>query len=177
MGRAVLLSVRPKWIGKMITGEKTVEIRKNKPNVKGPFKCYIYQTMPKSGERDEFDGQVVGEFICDDIQWHGGSEFIIKEDRECALRGTCVTWEELKDYLQIVPGLSVFDRKNEFYGWHISEPKFYDLPKKLEEFWVVCQKPYCSTGCKRFPYCGATADWKYQVKRPPMSWMYVEELP
>ena len=42
--KAVLLSLRPEWCVKILNGEKTVEIRKNRPKLKPPFKCYIYCT-------------------------------------------------------------------------------------------------------------------------------------
>ena len=36
--KAVLLSIRPEWCVKILNGEKTVEIRKNRPKLKPPFK-------------------------------------------------------------------------------------------------------------------------------------------
>mgnify|MGYP000780281991 CR=1 FL=1 len=39
--KAVLLSIRPEWCVKILNGEKTVEIRKNRPKLKPPFKCYL----------------------------------------------------------------------------------------------------------------------------------------
>lgn len=42
--KAVLLSIRPEWCVKILNGEKTVEIRKNRQKLKPPFKCYIYCT-------------------------------------------------------------------------------------------------------------------------------------
>lgn len=41
---AVLISIRPKWVKKIASGEKTVEVRKTRPKLKTPFKCYIYCT-------------------------------------------------------------------------------------------------------------------------------------
>ncbi len=40
--KAVMLSIRPKWCDRIATGEKTIEIRKSKPKLEPPFKCYIY---------------------------------------------------------------------------------------------------------------------------------------
>lgn len=39
---AVLISIRPKWCEKIISGEKTIEVRKTRPKMDTPFKCYIY---------------------------------------------------------------------------------------------------------------------------------------
>lgn len=41
MSKAVLLSIRPEWCEKILSGEKTVEIRKTRPKLEPPFKCYI----------------------------------------------------------------------------------------------------------------------------------------
>lgn len=45
MDKAVLISIRPEWVGKIITGEKTVEIRKTRPKMETPFRCYIRVQM------------------------------------------------------------------------------------------------------------------------------------
>ena len=44
MAKAVLISIRPKWCEKIANGEKTVDVRKTKPYLETPFKCYIYCT-------------------------------------------------------------------------------------------------------------------------------------
>ena len=42
--KAVLISIRPEWVDKILAGKKTLEVRKNRPNMGTPFKCYIYCT-------------------------------------------------------------------------------------------------------------------------------------
>lgn len=64
--KAVLISIRPEWCEKIISGEKTIEVRKTRPKMNPPFKCYIC----KCG-----NGKVIGEFLCDEISkitfgWH-----------------------------------------------------------------------------------------------------------
>lgn len=44
---AVLISIRPKWCEKIISGEKTIEVRKTRPKMDTPFKCYMYCTKPE----------------------------------------------------------------------------------------------------------------------------------
>lgn len=46
MTRAVLISIRPGWTELIACGDKTLEIRKTRPNLGTPFKCYIYETQP-----------------------------------------------------------------------------------------------------------------------------------
>lgn len=45
MAKAVLISIRPKWCEKIARGEKTIEVRKTRPKLETPFKCYIYCTQ------------------------------------------------------------------------------------------------------------------------------------
>lgn len=178
MRKAVLISIRPKWCELIASGKKTLEIRKTRPKLKTPFKCYIYET--RGFERVGNDnlncviggngrGMVIGEFSCSGIVWHGGSDLIVKEDRESATDGSCVSREELFDYLGIMPGTRVYDKKCEFYGWHISDLMIYDEPKKLSEF-----RRHDPT--YDFSVFGEVCR-TYSINRPPQSWCYVEVLP
>lgn len=47
MSKAVLISIRPKWCNLIAHGEKTVEVRKSRPKLEVPFRCYIYCTKAK----------------------------------------------------------------------------------------------------------------------------------
>ena len=42
--KSVLISIQPKWCELIASGKKTVEVRKTKPKLETPFKCYIYCT-------------------------------------------------------------------------------------------------------------------------------------
>lgn len=68
----IMISIRPEWCEKIAPRLKTVEVRKNEPQCKLPFKCYIYET--KGGAKKYYDvfhentvGKVIGEFVCDRI--------------------------------------------------------------------------------------------------------------
>ena len=50
MSKAVLISIRPEWCDKIASGRKTIEVRKTKPKLDTPFKCYIYMTKQKKNE-------------------------------------------------------------------------------------------------------------------------------
>lgn len=45
--KSILMSIKPKWIEKIASGEKTVEVRKTVPKCETPFKVYMYCTNPK----------------------------------------------------------------------------------------------------------------------------------
>ena len=152
--KAVLISIRPKWCELISNGEKTMEIRKTRPKLETPFKCYIYCTKPRYPFEDFISfvteegvigfyggGKVIGEFVCDAI-FPILVEYSDPESR-LALREspfTCLTDKQIMDYL---------GNGKEGCAWHISDLKIYDTPKKLIEF---------------------------SLKRPPQSWCYVEEL-
>lgn len=38
---SVLISIRPEWCNLIADGKKTVEVRKTRPKLETPFKCYI----------------------------------------------------------------------------------------------------------------------------------------
>ena len=161
--KAVLISIRPKWCEKIANGEKTVEIRKARPELSTPFKCYIYCTKAKYPHEDfitVFDkaqafyagGTVVGEFVCDKIvvdKTFGHNAAFLKE--------ACLSAIDAAYYCT----------RPEMYGWHISKLKIYDQPKALSEF----------RQCHRCQYMGVCNEkcWN-PLQRPPQSWCYVEEL-
>lgn len=129
MNKAVMMSIKPEWCVRIAIGEKTVEVRKTRPKIEPPFKCYIYETKSESeipwvDEDGHFiykgRGAVIGEFICDDTK----SE---KEFMNGALpRGeTCLSDEDLVRYAGYDTPL--------FY-WHISDLVIYDTPRSLSDF-------------------------------------------
>lgn len=192
--KAVLLSIRPNWCKLIWSGMKTVEVRKNRPNLKTPFKVYIYCTLAGSdslfmdvlnrdvaawnrGGWPEKRGRVIGEFVCDDIRRIGPEYCIIKEDIESAIAGSCLTVPQIKDYAGWKSGLSYADLKD-LYGWHISDLKIWDKPVRLKEFYGM--KP-----CKHGGDCCICLQWdnmKEQccasryISRPPQSWCYMEDV-
>ena len=199
MSQAVLISIRPKWCEKIISGEKTIEVRKTRPKMNPPFKCYIYCTMDhpyisvSCGGLDKLNyrtntvgrcnGKIIGEFVCDDILEKivrvGGScepqKYCICDwNMDCTpldtlLADACLTKDELEKYLDGGVG----------YGWHISNLKIYDTPKELIEFhtWKKCKScnksGYESTACIYDENCIIPA----AITKAPQSWCYVEELP
>ena len=172
MSKSVLISIRPKWCGLIAKGEKTVEVRKNKPKLEMPFKCYIYCTKDSklqfwTGKRYSYaddhshnifdkcgNGKVIGEFVCDRI--------IVADP------GNYVTLGVLDTMLD---ALDLMDYANEktVYGWHISDLVIYDKPKGLDWF----RKPIdCHRGKDRENCRGC---WDCEIKRAPQSWCYVDE--
>ena len=155
MSKAVMLSVRPKWCEKITRGEKTIEVRKTRPKLETPFKCYIYCTQGNDARRLRGSwGKVIGEFTCDrifpiNVFDNGGIQNWLFEH----MKRSCLTYEELADYI---------GNGKTGYGWHISDLRIYDAPRELSGF----------TGLRDTRFGAAPFD----IKRAPQSWCYVEAM-
>lgn len=176
MSKAVMLSIRPKWCEKIASGEKTIEVRKTRPKLQTPFKCYIYCTMDhpyisvSCGELDKLNyrtntvgrcnGKVIGEFTCDRIY-----EFApLNHAPDDVEKQACLTREEIVNYL-----------KGTGYGWHISDLKIYDKPRELREFKKSNRDCfYADLGLAKrdCPDCKNSGCF---LEQPPQSWCYVDE--
>ena len=165
MSKAILISIRPKWVEKIANGEKTIEVRKTRPKLDTPFKCYIYRTKGTVSHiingkwvKMEVGGTVIGEFTCDRIYGLAPLNHAPDDVEQQA----CLTREEIVQYLK---GIG--------YGWHISDLRIYDAPRELEEFERPCDCDKCdavwSTTCNQ-----CSDDRK--IEFPPQSWCYVEEM-
>lgn len=132
--KSIMISIQPKWCAKIESGVKTIEVRKTRPKIETPFKCYIYMTLAKpycyefagDGMMKAKNGKVIGEFVCDEIieDKHGEYAHVFYKD---GLR----TLEEQKKY----------GKNNPLYGWYISELEIYDKPKELGEFKNIKEQP------------------------------------
>lgn len=179
MSKAILISIQPKWCELIACGKKTIEVRKTRPNLETPFKCYIYCTLSGSNEffRETLGGDVaawnrsgmavkkgmvIGEFVCDTVYKFSTRVYLGEEqeisDEEIVAK-SCLSRPELRNYEGHKTGL---------LGWHISDLVIYDQPKELSDF----------HSCSFCDYRGVCPDgsWCQPLKRPPQSWCCVEEL-
>lgn len=181
--KAVLLSVQPEWCEKILSGEKTVEVRRTCPVHGTPFKVYIYCTLAASKA-----------FVSDDRNWDvsaGSSrwpdkrgrvigEFICKKMTGLTHVGETGSWEPAHLYV-MAPG-SYYKPADELleaacmsketaekylkgrdgYGWHISDLRIYDCPQPLSDFTRL--------RATKFGYK------PIRIERPPQSWFYVEDV-
>jgi predicted transcriptional regulator len=159
--KAVLISIQPKWCELIASGKKTVEVRKTKPKLETPFKCYIYCTNWKDNTYwgNHYKGKlgkVIGEFVCDEIHKFTKAFFDEQEPQDT---------EEIEfwidQFLLSYNGLQSYVGKKDFFGWHITDLVIYDKPRELSEF----------TGLRKTKFGYAP----YEIKRPFQSWGYVYE--
>lgn len=156
MGKAVLISIRPEWVEKIARGEKTVEVRKTRPKLDTPFKCYIYCTQGNDARRLRGSwGKVIGEFICDRVE-------TIKAATEPY--GIYDVDDDFVAQTGLVDGaLWDYGKGATLYGWHISKLEIYDTPKPLSEFTGLRTK--------------RDSMELYMLERPPQSWCYFHYCP
>ena len=190
--KAVMISIKPKWVEKIANGEKTIEVRKTAPQ-EVPFKCYIYETKGQyvkftHGAHTKYGygrGKVIGEFICDNVYSikNRGSSFSVADEEQSVTneiaRQSCLYYDDMVSY---------FGNKDGF-GWHISDLKIYDKPRELSEFNAVCKYINEDKSChfrkvmcpyQQFDYNEDGSinivECSRVIIRPPQSWQYIEDL-
>ena len=144
MSKAILISIKPKWVAKILNGEKTIEIRKSIPKCNLPIDVYIYCTKDKKYANLVNRGgfltcMVVAKFTLNKIQE-------IKFDNKQVQEQACLTEEELFDYLFI--NNPYHEDMHKGYAWHIDNLEIFDRPRPLQPF--------------------------FDLDRPPQSWCYIE---
>lgn len=180
MSKAVMISIRPKWCDKIASGEKTIEVRKTKPKLQTPFKCYIYCTrdkhlafmqnqtgtnliacmdvdaaIPVGGAIG--NGKVIGDFTCD---WIKSFDSAYSEwAYAVAPSGSVMPMHETKALelcqkdgcLSDDDVLSYFgDEDWKAYFWHIADLRIYDTPRELGELTQTCPNSSYCESCAMY---------------------------
>ena len=163
--KAVMISIKPEWVEKILNGEKTIEIRKTIPKCELPCKVYIYCTknrhlacvVNKNGAKLFYTCNNETAFIAGGYLGNGKvvAEFTLNKFWEFDPFGECTPqWKYL---LGKILGLSRLSQYELFdylgakkgYALYIDNLKIYDKPKELS---------------------------KSKLTKAPQSWCYVEEL-
>ena len=152
--KSVLISIAPKWCELIVNKKKAIEIRKTKPKLKTPFRCYIYCTknglkiysnekyyvtdslnilnneaekgFEKTSHFSKWNGKIIGEFVCDKI-------IEITPDNECRSYGYDIDDDTLAQTMLTQQDLMSYGKGKTLYGWHINDLKIYDKPKNLSK--------------------------------------------
>ena len=174
MKKAILISIRPKWVAKILNGEKTLEIRKSMPKCDLPIDVYIYCTKDKNqlvrcqekvwgyykhtkgALKSYFNGKVVAKFTLNKVekinsyfepeQWYMTRELGGRK----LMEKSCLSFSKLDDYL--------FGRDG--CAWHIENLEIFDEPKELSEFYTA--------KTNKLPR------YLFPLTRAPQSWVYIE---
>ena len=168
--KSVLISIKPKWCKLIANGKKTVEVRKTRPKIETPFKCYIYCTQARNPIRDHFGRILMYE---DDLaltnRWGRGKrvenpcgammegefflngkvigEFVCDYILEISLdpyghHEYFISDDDLNASCLTVNDLWEYANGKTLYGWHISDLVIYDKPKEIKDFCYPTEK-YC----------------------------------
>jgi len=185
--KTILISIHPKWVAKILNGQKRIEVRKTGPQGPGPFEVYIYCTKDqKNGlywagkwacinQKDTIpsirNGKIVAKCRCyigsmdfRDSKLDDGSANYILED--CRL-----TLEQARRYQGDRPVLRL---------WNIEKLEVFDKPKELSEFFHGFKLK--NNGAVLFDYDSEALRqrtlWGYEyshpLKKAPQSWCYME---
>lgn len=177
--RSILISTQPQNCKQIIDLDKIIDVRKTKPNLKTPFKVYIYCTKSELLTKSHYNGEiyvvwnkrhqnslehsgnitlsgkVIGEFICnriDEINVIDNTTIAcIQVNNKLDVSIAHKTCMELQKYLNNKTG----------YGLHISNLVIYDKPKDLSNFTQLRKTKFGYEPVK--------------IKQPPRSWYYVDD--
>lgn len=196
--KAVLISIRPKWCEKIISGEKTIEVRKTRPKLNSPFKCYIYCT--RNGQdpdrlwvlndqaRKEYDGlvavcanlrecqerhflgngKVIGEFTCDKI-YDIQKRGIPENFDYCYLSLNEWGNDDIETEIKAISASCVSKEELNVYG--AGTPVLYGWHISNLRIYDHPRDLWEFTGLRQTKYGLAPGP----ITRPPQSWRYVEE--
>ena len=161
--KAVLISIKPKWCELILRGKKTVEVRKIRPKLETPFKCYIYQT--KGRERlidiikdgDENYGEIYhGKPVFIKTRENSGYKGLFGREQKVIGEFVCDEINEIRVFdngnvqdftfnnlgntcLSYDEIAEYIGRNRVGYSWHISDLVIYDKPRELSEFRAICR--------------------------------------
>ena len=170
--KAILMSIRPQWVEKILNGEKTIEVRKRFPKDYVGW-VYIYCTMnggciAKSKNKYVYyqkgyttrSGKVVARFWCDKVEdyvyghkwsWENGAPMWGADNSyEKILKDMCLTDDELKTYVDDlcfsaihITKLEIFDKPKEIY--EMKRLKHFGIRNKCEMLVPITSAPqnYC----------------------------------
>lgn len=191
MKRAILMSIQPQWLEKILNREKVIEIRKTMPKCELPIVVYLYCTnTPKyhhlydltyvnKGDtlyavtqhnkyslvpKGFLNGKVVGEFICDKVTRYDEQVIcggIFYSDNPDVINDSFCEETQLDNFR-----LLDYGKGKPLYGWHISNLKIYDKPMELSDFHKPCICPkmqYCPSCPKGYVYMSEDEEEYYRA--------------
>lgn len=122
----IIISLHQNWWEEMKAGRKLLEIRKTRPQGKGPYTVMVYITGGVG---------IVGEFVCDCFYRIDTKEipvFALPEDEAGTPynleKASCLTRQQLKEYAG--------DADKPLWGWHITQLMEYEYRLTLSDLGI-----------------------------------------
>ena len=146
--KAIMISIKPKWVAKILNGEKTIEIRKTMPKCDLPIDVYIYCTKEKTRENSGDvigrcypmrtslkvimgRGKVIAKFTlkkADRFEWESLrrdiNDYYYDNGNPFNYKGTCLNYDSMFEYVKGGVG----------YAWHVDNLEIFDKPMEISEF-------------------------------------------
>jgi len=150
--KAILMSIKPRFVADILNGSKTIEVRKRFPlNYRGWVYIYVTKALPHLSKTyvsdyevyddtqwdkkwQDFNGEVVARFYCDNVEEITpfeeyespfGMAYKLKENKIVCCQKAQLTYDEYNHYLKGKKG----------YAIHITKLEIFNKPKELSEFY------------------------------------------
>ena len=163
--KSILISIKPKWVAKILGRDKTIEIRKTAPKCELPIDVYIYCTKGAyiGYLSKKYVGKVVAKFTLrkvEEIKFH----ILTKTNTygiqriEATFTSQTLSYRELTK-LSCLAGDYLMEYLNDTdgYAWHVSDLQLLDNLMKPSGFDNLMELS------------------DFGLKRAPQSWCYVEK--
>ena len=186
--KSILLSIKPKWVAKILNGEKTIEVRKNKALYKATMKLieeqgyatfFMYCTKDKGKlifdwETEQYQIFYENECNCEDnLNGKVVAKFTVRKvehfEFDTCSRDICGYWLDngqvfnIKKTCLTSEEMSAYIGGKDGYVYHIEDLVIFDKPKRLCDFRSTKIK-YDEMGKTYHPF----------VKNSPQNFCYVE---
>ncbi len=165
--KKILISIQPKWVEKILNGEKSVEIRKTFPKCELPIDVYIYCTKGQPNEYltrvphypkkliPEYFKQDLPEFIYSDDNYVGPwgnnilngkvvAKFTLNKIDRFSVPYPAYFYEVKDKYAELMKKsnldlhqLHLYLRDRNGYAWHINNLEIFDKPMNLSDFGLI----------------------------------------
>ena len=160
--KAILLSIKPESVAKILNGEKTIEVRKTAPKCDLPVTVYVYCTKGQEelyeaftplGEKAPYQSKPKGIGLTGGVLKQGNhlngkvvARFTLRKVEKLEYHVGCIIPQSLfhTDFIQARHSMEkksclsmdeIWDYTNgKGYAWHITDLVIFDKPKGLDEF-------------------------------------------
>lgn len=190
--KAILISIKPRFVAKILNGEKIIEIRKTMPKCDLPIDVYIYctkdnkqrlypvslldksnQVFKRAYREDKIDnrtnylnGKVVAKFTLNKVEEIPTRIFSVYT---YPYTKTLDDYELLDKSCLYTDELEKYLGKKIGYAWYISNLEIFDKPKELSEFYAYCKDEKCEYRNNHCSICH-----REPLTKAPKGWCYIE---
>lgn len=131
----ILMSIRARYAALILSGRKTLEIRKTAP--KGPRETCEFTVLLYESKREGGRGVIVGSFMCRSIRP------VTKAEVRDVCQRACLNRDELLAYAerpQRFPdaGHSTLTPGGRVYAWSVENPVTFEKPLLLRDVGISC---------------------------------------